>query len=75
MASYFCGFITSTVLFIVGIVIYVVKVKPVRQQLVEERAKRKVQESINEILTKELPTDSGAILDRLNELSSANKRT
>ena len=73
MYSYFAGFITSTVLFIIGIVLYAIKVKPLRQQLAEERAKRKVAEVTSEILNKKLPGNPAGRLERFRQLAKSGR--
>ena len=49
MTQYFAGFLTCLMLTVTGIIIFLVKIKPVKDALAEVRAKLKIMEIKNDI--------------------------
>ena len=73
MSQYIAGFVTALLLCLVGVIIYLVRTKNLREKVTSLEAKAKIKEVIyekfkNEILEHKLPDNADDILKRLDEL-------
>lgn len=74
MEGILTGFIMASALWGAGLVYWILfKQKDLREEIAKERAKRKTQEVINELIKKKMPASGAGRVNLLNSLESGDK--